>query len=146
MQGNFFTNQFWAYYDSEGYIVTTDFSGAKQRIGVTLGKYGQLEQKYNQLEKDSEATMSKAQEYLEELYQHGIRQRELTPDEKISALTEQVAKLTAYVGQLTGNNPMTPDCGASQKQVITPEIVTPNRGNNNEFINSGQSGSNFIAS
>lgn len=138
MQGNFFPNQFWAYFDNEGYIVATDYSGSK-RVGVTLNKY-------NQLEKDANATMAKAEEYLQLLYQHGIKQRELTPDEKINALTEQVAKLTAYVGQLTGTGAAAPDCASAQKQVITPEIIPENRGNGNaEYIDNSQSGTNFIA-
>lgn len=141
MQGNYFQNPFWACYDSEGYIVATDFSGVQKRVGVNINAH-------NQLKKDAEAAFAKAEEYLELLYKHKIKQRELTPDEKINALTEQVAKLTAYVGQLTGNNAAASDCGDTQKQVITPEIVTPenNRGNGNEFINRGESGTNFIAS
>ena len=142
MQGNFFSEPFWARFDSDGYIIATDYAGMQTRVGVNINKF-------TQLEKDANATMAKAEEYLQLLYQHGIKQRELTPDEKINALTEQLAKLTAYVGQLAGNSAAASDCGATQKQVITPEIVPPenNRGNGNaEYIDNSQPGSNFIAS
>lgn len=133
MNGGYYQpNSFYGFWDNEGYIVASDYTGSK-RIGVTLNKY-------NQLEKIANEAMEKAEGYLKMLEEHGIIQKELTPDEKINALSGQVEQLTQLVQKLVAG-------GNNKQEVITPEVLPPmKRGNGeNEFIADCRNGESFIA-
>lgn len=124
-------NSFYGFWDNEGNIFVDDYSGRK-KIGVTLNKY-------NQIEKIANDAVEKAEGYLKMLEEHGIIKKELTPEEKISALSGQVEQLTQLVQQLvTKNN--------GNREVINPEVLPPmKRGNENEFIADCGNGETYIA-
>lgn len=118
MQGNWFNQQgFFAFFDNEGNIIASDYSGQK-RVGVTLAKY-------NQLEKIANEAMGKAENYFKMLEDNGLIQRELTPDEKISALSGQVDQLTQMVAQLIGKEQATAQQQKKNAKVVTPEVLPP---------------------
>lgn len=115
MHGNWYNaNDFSAFFDNNGNIFTYDYSGQK-KVGVTLAKY-------NQLEKIANEAMGKAEAYFKTLEEHGLIQRELTADEKITALSGQVDQLTQLVAQLVSK-----EHGLqSQKKnikAVTPEVL-----------------------
>lgn len=117
MQGSWYNqNGFFAFFDNEGYIVASDYSGQK-KVGVTLAKY-------NQMEKMANEAMGKAEAYYKTLEEHGLIQREMTADEKISMLSGQVEQLTNLVSQLVGK-----EKGTSQprKKVVNPEVLPPEK-------------------
>lgn len=112
MQGNWFNQQgFFAFFDNEGNIIASDYSGQK-KVGVTLAKY-------NQLEKIANEAMGKAEGYYKMLEENGLIQRELTAEEKISALSGQVDQLTQLVAKLIGKEQ------AAQQQKKSAKVVTP---------------------
>lgn len=117
MQGNWYNQQgFFAFFDNEGYIVASDYSGQK-KVGVTLAKY-------NQMEKMANETMGKAEAYFKTLEEHGLIQHELTADEKISMLSGQVEQLTNLVSQLVGKEK---EQSQSKKKSVSPEILPPEK-------------------
>lgn len=116
MQGNWYPQGFWAFFDNEGFIVGSDYSGEK-RVGVTLAKY-------NQMEKIANEAMGKAESYFKTLEEHGLIQRELTQDEKISTLSCQVEQLTQLVAQLVNKEPQSQKKEKPAK-AVTPEVLPP---------------------
>lgn len=120
MQG-YYPSQFYGYVDNEGNIFVLDGMGDK-RIGVSVKKYNQLEKMANEL-------MAKAEDYQQQLIEHGIIQKELTPDEKISALSGQVEQLTALVAQLVSEKQhQTSPKPEKGKKSIQPEVLPPVNG------------------
>lgn len=120
MQG-YYPSQFYGYVDNEGNIFVLDGMGDK-RIGVSVKKYNQLEKMANDL-------MAKAENYQQQLIEHGIIQKELTPDEKITALSGQVEQLTALVAQLVADKqPQTQHKPEKGKKSIQPEVLPPMNG------------------
>lgn len=115
MQGNWYNpNCFYAFFDNDGNIIASDYSGQK-KVGVTLAKY-------NQMEKMANEAIGKAESYFKTLEENGLIQRELTADEKISALSGQVDQLTQLVAQLVGKEQ------AQQKKnqkAVNPEVLLP---------------------
>lgn len=136
--------QFWCYIDQEGYVVATDFQGA-QRIGVTLKKF-----------KDTESLATKAVEkaegYAKILEENGLLKKELSQEEQIATLSQQVNALTELMNRQAqmlqtiaagkGENPPAPK---------TPETIettsrSPGEGKSGQFIASSGSGQSFLAS
>lgn len=138
MAGNFFQgNFFYAFVDNEGYIVATDHVNQK-RIGVTLNKF-------NQTEKMANDALAQCEEYYKILDAKGLIERELTPDEKINALSDQVGQLTNIVNQLIGNLATAQESG-NKKEVITPEVISPeNQRGQNEFVANCRDGKGYIS-
>lgn len=121
MWGN--ENQFWGYVDNSGYVVATDYTGSK-RIGVTVNKYKELESALTE-------ALDKAEKYYKQLESAGLVQKELTADEKISALTSQVGALTKLVEQQSQIITSIMDKKESGKPVIDTEIITQSGGSEN---------------
>lgn len=117
MQNNWFNQQgFFAFFDNEGFIVASDYSGQK-KVGVTLAKY-------NHMEKMANEAIGKAEAYFKTLEEHGLIQHEMTADEKISMLSGQVEQLTNLVSQLVGKEK---ESVQSKKKVVTPEVLPPEK-------------------
>lgn len=82
-------SQFWAMIDSQGNVIMTDIAGSRV-VGVSLDRYRAMEQAASE-------ALSKAEEYQKMLEEHGLIKKELTPEEQIAALSEQVRMLTEIV-------------------------------------------------
>lgn len=133
MNGFGYGNQFYAYVDNEGFIIATDYTGQK-KIGVTLGKF-------NNMEKMANEAISKAEGYYKTLVDHGLIERELTQDEKISALTEQVQTLTMLMEKLVI------DKNVNNNANETPDKQTPvARDKDDKSVSNSGNGKGFIAS
>lgn len=118
VQGNWYNPQgFYAYFDNEGYIVASDYSGQK-KVGVTLAKY-------NQIEKMANEAIGKAEAYYKTLEENGLIQHELTADERIGVLSGQVEQLTQLVYQLVGKEKETQSQTKKSSKAVTPEILPP---------------------
>lgn len=121
MQGNWFNQQvFPCFFDNEGFIVASDYSGQK-RVGVTLAKYNKMEKLANETMGIAEEHKAKEEEYKQILIEKGWIKPELTPDEKIGALSEQVDQLTKLVSQLVNKE----QAQSKKSKAITPEILPP---------------------
>lgn len=118
--GGFYDNQFYAFFDSEGYIVSGDYTGQRKRVGVSLQKFSQIEKLANDTMAKAEEYQKTIAEYKKILVDHGLIQPELTPDEKIAALSGQIDELTKIVRQL-----VTKDSASSN--VIVPEIANSSK-------------------
>lgn len=142
MQGNYSAwgndNQFWAYVDNNGYVVATDYTGAK-RIGVTVGKYKEIETALSE-------ALDKAEKYYKQLEDAGLVKKELSADEKIAALTSQVGALAKLVEQQSQIITAIADKKENHKKVVEPEIITnPSGGENVGYIAHCEHGKGFIA-
>lgn len=141
-QGGFMQNMFWAFYDSEGFIVKNDWNG-NQRIGVPLGKYANMEKAAN-------TAIEKAKEYRKMLEDYGHLQKELTPEERFAAISQQLQMLTGIVEQQSQIiNSLTKESG----KVVVPEVIPPEKqgtqtagGSNGGVANNSGSSAGFIAS
>lgn len=89
--------QFWCYVDQQGQIVATDITG-NRIIGVTM-------EKYNQIESAANEALSKAEGYYKILEENGLVKKQLTPEEQIAALAEQVRVLTELVTAQANKEP-----------------------------------------
>lgn len=146
---------FWCFIDRNGNILTTSMTG-QECLGVTW-------QKYSQLEKTAAEAVTKAEEYYKILDEHHLIKRELTTDEKLAALTEQMGSMakileqqTAIINKLSGATTddaqsVKPPPPAKSQSVITPEIIAPDQISAGEtqdaqFIENSGFGKNYIAS
>lgn len=150
--GGYYNNDFYAFFDNEGYIVSSDYSGQQKRVGVSLKKFAQIEKLANDtMEKAEEyqKKLEKFDEYKKILIKHKLIEPELTPDEKIAALSGQIETLTKIVEQLVTKENKTSD---TQNNVVVPEIINPpakteSRGESNgKGFAVGGDGKSFLAS
>lgn len=135
-------NMFYAFFDSEGYIIANEWNGNK-RIGVSLGKF-------NNMEKAANAAIEKAKAYREMLEERGILQKEMTPEERMAALSEQMQALASIVEQQSQIiNSLKQE---SKGGVVVPEVIPPQQqgmkkegGANGGSANNPGSSAGFIA-
>lgn len=90
------TQNFYAYIDNNGNIISQTFQG-NQVVGVTTAKYKQLEQLA------TEAT-DKAESYKKQLIDAGLLVEPLSEKEQIAQLSQQVAQLTQIIQSMGANN------------------------------------------
>lgn len=127
-------NSFYGFWDNDGNIYVTDMTGQK-KIGVTYARY-------NQIEKALGEAVQKAEGYLKLLEEHNIIKKELTPDEKISALAAQVEQLTNVVTALVATKQ-----DATVIDVAPVPMQSEKEGKTNaEFVATGRSSQGFVAS
>lgn len=123
MQGNWYNpNGFWAFFDNDGNIVASDYSG-ERRVGVTLAKFNKMEKLANETMGIAEQHKAKEEEYRAILEEKGIIPKELTPDEKIAALSDQVNQLTQIVREFAER-----EKAQDKKKAMTPEVLPPEKG------------------
>lgn len=96
---------FWVYIDEQQNIMLNEMAGGKL-LGVTQQKYQQMEAAANQavvkaeeLNAKNQELSTKNQEYYKMLVDNKLIQPELTPEQKIEALGNQVGQLTALLEQ-----------------------------------------------
>lgn len=92
MQQQFFQT-FTAYLDQSGQVVCQTWQG-NQVIGMSLEKYREAEQMASD-------ALAKAEDYRKKLVDAGLIQKELTPEEQISALNARVGELTTQLSAIT---------------------------------------------
>lgn len=99
------TQNFYAYVDNNGNIVTQTMQG-NQIVGVTLSKHKQIEQIAEQATAKAEEYKQKSEEYRTKLVEAGIIQEPLSEQEQIAQLSQQVMHLTQMIQdmQKTPNN------------------------------------------
>lgn len=90
------TQNFYAYIDNNGNIISQTFSG-NQIVGVTQAKYKHLEQLA------TEAT-EKAENYKKQLIEAGFIVEPLSEQEQIAQLSRQVAQLTQIIQAMGANS------------------------------------------
>lgn len=116
MNTNWYNPQgFWASFDNEGFIIGSDGFNQK-RVGVTLAKFNQMEKMANEAIGAAEQHKAKEEEYKQILIEKELLKPELTQDEKIEALSGQVAQLVQIVNQLA-------EAQSRKSKAITPEIM-----------------------
>lgn len=140
MSGSYWgnANQFWCYFDNDGYIVAQEFTGQLKRIGVSLQKHGQAE-------KIASEAMDKVEEYRKILEEHKLLPpQELTPEERLATLSSQVDTLTKLVQQQAEMiGAMT-----AKPRAVEPEILPSENagGNLNDKYVAGSTGSQVLVS
>lgn len=134
-------NQFWCYFDNDGYIVAQELTGQFKRIGVGL-------QKYNQTEKQCLEALDKAEEYRKILVEHDLIKKELTPDERLAALSTQVDTLTKLVEQQAQMIGSLTTANQEKPKVVEPEILSPHSAGenlNDKYVSSGGGGQILVS-
>lgn len=151
---------FWVFFDDQGNIVTHEVGGGKV-IGVSSDKYKQVEEglqaavvKAEECHAKAEENQAKADGYYKMLVDAGVIKRELTSDEKIEALANQVGELAKLVGQqaqiLTAFQKMQGAAPSeAQKQAVEPEVIPPQpeaeKGDDHGFIANSIARKSFLA-
>lgn len=123
MQGSWYNPQgFWAFFDSEGNIIASDYSGDK-RVGVTLAKFNRMEKMANEALGAAEQHKAKEEEYKQILIEKDWLKPEMTPEQQIEALSGQVEQLTQIVRQLAEKE----QTQAKRAKAVTPEVLPPDK-------------------
>lgn len=153
MQGHY-PQPFSGYVNNDGFIVKMDYDGDR-RIGVTLAKFQDIDAKFKEADKlagdviaENDELKAKIGKYEAILIEHKLLEPELTPDEKIAALTSRVDQLVSIVERLLPAQGQNGDTTAQKQNiVVTPEIVSThgNGGSHAEFVANRGDSKGFIA-